>query len=271
MEIPIYFPNLKKGSTKDSIMQLLTIKKSLPIQKIYLSLKKDFKIVRSYQTIRQALLELVEDGVLEKKDKAYSISIDWIRSMDDYISLLKKRYVLQKKVKIIDKNTKEIEIDSLYNLGHFILYSFRENFFDANEKDELFMFVHHLWFPFASFKKRNLLREFFASKKSFVYVSNSSFGDRILSAFYSRYCRLKFGVKLDDFNDFIIQGDCIARIYMPAELRKRMHDVYTFRKLSFNVIEELSDLTYSKYKIKIVITRDSYMADEMKSQLKSYR
>jgi len=220
MDIPFFFPNLKKGSTKDCIIRLLTINESLTNQKIYNKLRKEHRISRSYQTIRQALMELVWSGVLIKKGRYYSISVEWIKSTDKFIQLLKSKYIDKKDIKIIDENTKEISLNSLYDMGHFILFSFRDHFFHSNK--ELYMYVQHLWIPFFDSHKRNKLRDFFLITKNYVYVANSSFIDKILSNFYKKYCMLKFNVKLDSFFDFIIQGDCIAKIYMSKELRNEI-------------------------------------------------
>ena len=78
---------------------------------------------------------------------------------------------------------------------------------------------------------------------------------------------LKFNVKLDSFFDFIIQGDCIAKIYMSKELRNKMSKVYSLRSFNFNLIKKIEEMTYSDYPIKIIITRDKEITDEIKSQL----
>ena len=203
MQTPIYFPNLKKGSTIDCILKLLTAEPTLTNQKIFNQLKKQYNVSRSYQTIRQALLELVEDGVLVKDKKQYSISKDWIMVMDSYVSLLKRKYIENKEINIIDKNTKEIKLDSLYDLGHFILHSFREHFFDMNNENDLYMFVHHLWFPFLNKKKRDLLRDFFSKNNNNIYVGKAYFFDKILAVFYKKYGKVFLNTNFDDFFDFV--------------------------------------------------------------------
>ena len=53
---------------------------------------------------------------------------------------------------------------------------------------------------------------------------------------------------------------------MPKELRKRMDKLYRFRSLSFNIIDELSDITFANYPIKIIITRDKEMVQDLKKE-----
>ncbi len=268
MQIPLYISPLKKGSTKERILEILTEKRALSTQQIFSELKRR-GTHKKYQTIREALLELVQASVLEKTGKEYHISIPWIKKMDQYVSFLKQRFIEKKSIKVIDKNTKEIELHSLHDLGHFVLYSFRDHFFDVNTTKDFTMYVHHLWFPFFDKEKRNALKNFFSENNNKIYVRSSSFFDRILSLFYKQYGSVKLGRTLDPFFDMIIQGDCIAKIYMPKELRERMDNFYRIRGFSFNAINELSELTFASYPIKIMIIRNKQMAEEMKKQLES--
>jgi hypothetical protein len=268
MEHPVFFPNIKTKSTKDLIIRLLTQEKSLSNQVIFNNIKKQFGVSVTYQAVRQALTELKEAGVLEKSGKEYSLSTAWINSLYDYSSLLKEKYVDKAEIKIVDKNTKEIHLNSLNEMGQFILYSFKEHFFDLESKNDLYMLIHHLWFPFIKKEKREALKSFFSKNNNYVYVANKSFLDRILLLFYKRYGKVSLGIKFDDFFDVIIQGDCVAKIYMPKELRERMNKFYKTKNfLSFKVIDEFSDMNFEKYPIEIIITRDKEMAAEIKSRV----
>jgi hypothetical protein len=268
MDIPVYFPNLKTGSTKDRIIQLLTVRKSLTNQKIFINLKNDYGLSKSYQTVRQALGELVEAGVLKKENKEYSISEAWILSLESYSRLLKSKFIDKREIRTVDGRTKEIILRSLNDLGHFILSSWREDFFSADKERQLFIYVHHLWFPFGDIRKREKLKEFFLGAKTTVYVSGSGIGDQILKQFYKRYCMIRLGRKIDEFFDYLIQGECIAKIYMPDELRKRMDKAYAFRRFDFSLIDEIAEMTQADYRIRIIITRDRQMADEIRSRFR---
>ncbi len=268
MALSFFLPNVKKKSTKDYIIEILAEEKALTNQKIYNVLRKKYGVAKSYQTIRQALVELTEIGVLEKKKKEYSISIQWIKTSEEFIIFLRKKYIEKKEVKIIDKDTKELTLKSLYELGHFVLYGFKEHFFDMEQENDLYMFVHHLWFPFLDKQKRDLLRNFFSRNKNTIYVKNSYFLDKILAMFYKEYGKVLLNVKYDEFFDIIIQGNCIAKIYLPKELRERMDKLYRFRNLNFAVIDELSDMTFANYNIRVLITRDKEMVEEIKEKLK---
>ncbi len=268
MALPFFLQSLKKRTTKEYILEILAEEGPLTNQKIYGKLRKKWGIAKKYQTIRQALMELTEAGVLEKKKKEYAISIEWIKINETFITFLKNKYIDKREVKTIDKNTKEVHLNSLYELGHFILYGFQECFFDIEHEKDLYMFVHHLWFPFLDKNKRDLLRKFFSGNRNRIYVKNTYFLDRILAVFYKKYGKVLLNIKFDEFFDIVIQGNCIAKIYLPKELRKRMDKLYSFRNMSFAVIDELTDMTFANYPIKILITRDKEMVQEIKEKLR---
>ena len=268
MNWPVFFPNVKIKSTKDLIIRLLTEQNEMTNQSLFMAIKKKFGISVTYQAVRQALTELTIANVLTKNKKFYSVSIKWIKSLNEFSHLLKKKYVDDFDIKIIDEKTKEIELNSLYDLGHFILYSFNDHFFDIDKKMDLYMFVHHLWFPFFDSRKRQLLRDFFSHNKNYIFTKNKGIVNRVFGVFYKKFSKVKLGVKFDDFFDIIIQGDCIVKIYMPKELRNRMNKLYmTKNPFNFKILDEFSDVTYAKYPIKLIITRDKLIAKEMKEKL----
>jgi hypothetical protein len=55
---------------------------------------------------------------------------------------------------------------------------------------------------------------------------------------------------------------------MPKELRERMDKLYSFTNMSFAVIDELTNITFANYPIKIFVMRDKEMVQEIKEKLK---
>lgn len=268
MQLPVFIPNIKQKSTKDYILRLLTFSKSMTNQQIFNALKKEYAVSITYQSVRQALMELTDAKVLDKNQRKYSISIKWISSTQEYINLLKERYVDKKDIKIVDKKTKEITLNSLCDLGHFLMYSFHEHFFDMNRENDLYMVLRHLYFPFFHKKKRDLIRNFLEKNDLKVFVAKRNAINILLKFFYKKYGSVKLGAKFDYFFDIIIQGDCLAKIYMTDELKQRLDRLYSTKNLlNFNAIDEFADVTYAYYPIKIIITRDKQMAEEIKNQL----
>ncbi len=270
MDWPVYFPQIKSKSTKDLIIRILTEKSNLTNQSIHQAIKKN-GITVSYQAVRQALTELTAAKVLVKNQKQYLLSREWIQNIYDFSSFLKKRFLDKTEIKIVDKNTKEIELTSLYDLGHFILHSFKEHFFDQNNENDLFMFVHNLWFPFLDHRKRLLLKDFFSVNKNTIIAANKGLANRVFSVFYKRYGIVKLGVTLDQFSDIIVQGNCVVKIYMARNLRLHMNKLYRSKNpFNFRILDDFAEMTYAKHKIKIIITRDKDVANDLKALFLRY-
>jgi hypothetical protein len=267
MEFPVFFPNIKTKSTKQIIIRFLTENKELTNQEIFLKIRKEFAIKVTYQAVRQALTELATEKVLTKKEKLYSITKNWIENLYEFSNLLKEKYVDSKEIKIIDEKTKEITLNSLEELGLFVLYNFKDKYFDINNSQDLFMFVHNLWFPFFNKNKHNQLKEFFSTNKNYVICKNKGIINRVLSSFYKKFGKVKMGIKFDEFFDLIVQGDCIVKIHIPEKLRKKMKKTYTTKNpFSFRSIDNFLNITYEKFQIKLIITRDKIISEEIKER-----
>jgi hypothetical protein len=267
MEWPVFFPNVKKRSTKDLILRLLTGERSLTNQQIFNRIKKHYGISIAYQSVRQALVELAKTGVLAKDGRDYHISTTWIHSLHEYSTLLHKKYVVKQEIRIVDEQTKEIKIHSMYELGHFVLYGLREHFFGEGE---LYLLHRHLWTVFFNKEKRRVLAEFFAQQKNSFFVAKKSVGDRLFAAYYRRFGKVKLGKSFDEFFDYVIQGDCVAKIHMPEELRHRMDKLYAMRNpFSIKTIDEYSALHYDDYPITVIITRDQGLANDLRKKIRA--
>jgi len=272
MAWPVFFPNIKSKSTKDLILRILSEREQMTNQRIFITIKKQYGISVTYQAVRQALTELKDAGVLQKEERIYSISKDWIQNLCEYSEFLKKKYIQNTEIRVIDENTREIKLNSMFDMGHFILYSFKDKFFDMNNEHDLYMYVHHMWFPFFDETKREALRHFFSINKNLVLVRSKTLIDRSFSWFYKKFGTVKLGIKLDPMFDIIIQGDCVTKIFMPQELRDRMNEIYRTRNpFNFRVFSEFSKMTYHKYQITILIIRDKQIASEMKKQFRKAR
>jgi hypothetical protein len=206
-------------------------------------------------------------GVLAKDGRDYHISTTWIHSLHEYSTLLHKKYVVKQEIRIVDEQTKEIKIHSMYELGHFVLYGLREHFFGEGE---LYLLHRHLWTVFFNKEKRRVLAEFFAQQKNSFFVAKKSVGDRLFAAYYRRFGKVKLGKSFDEFFDYVIQGDCVAKIHMPEELRHRMDKLYAMRNpFSIKTIDEYSALHYDDYPITVIITRDQGLANDLRKKIRA--
>jgi len=269
MDLGILFLNAgKNSSTKNLILKSLIANENLSNIRLQYILRKKFGKKISYQAIRQALLELSEERVIEKQDKEYRINKDWFQKVKYELNLIEKSLEKRGSIKIVDNETTQISLKNLYELGHFILYSLEEKYFDISKNQDTYMQLEHLWIPFSDQNKRERLKQLMSKNNINVTVKNKSALDKMLYKWYKKFVKVKLGVKFTSSCDYIIHNNTVIQIYINPKLKKQMDKLYSLKSLaSLNLFNELSDMTYKKNKIEIIITRNKTIAEQIKNNL----
>jgi len=266
-----FLPNIKSKSTKELVIKILSLKKSLTNKGIHSIITKKFGVSVTYQAIRQALMELMEQNVLIKKKKVYSINPEWVKQLKSFSENLYKTFVEGKNIKVIDENTTQIELKSFKELGYFLLYSLNDYFLDTSKTKELYIHLQHLYFPFSSYENRKRLKEVFLKNKTYILCKNKTIADRILAGFYKKSGKLKMGVECANNCDIFCHGNTVVEFYFPNSFRKEMDEIYSIKNiLSFSIVEKLTNLTFRENRIQVVITRNKNVAERIKEQTLRY-
>jgi predicted transcriptional regulator len=69
----------------------------LSLKEIYFCIVREHGLNISYQAVHKALKQLVESRVLEKREKRYCLSIEWIREIRRFGERMKKEYKCNEK------------------------------------------------------------------------------------------------------------------------------------------------------------------------------
>jgi len=271
MDLDILFLNgNNKSSTKSLILKSLIHNQNLSNARLQAIIRKEFNKKISYQAIRQALIELSKAGILEKQDKNYFISHNWFSKLKYELNLIEKSFYKKDSIKSINKETTQINLKNLYELGHFILYSLEQNYFDVSKTNQTYMKLSHLWIPFADQDKRERLKQLMGNNKIQVLVENKTSLDLMLSKWYKKFVNVKFIRFNDSACDYIIHKDIVVQIYFNQKLKSKMDRFYGLKGLaSLNIFSELSDMTYEKNNIEIIIIRNKEVAKTYKKEFVS--
>ncbi|MBS3109291.1 hypothetical protein J4227_02065 [Candidatus Woesearchaeota archaeon] len=274
MEQAMIFPGLKKRSVKEIVFNILCTDYPLNLTKLHDIISKKYNLKVSYQGIRFAINELKDEEIIEKVGKEYILSKEWIDRLVKFSENLKENYSQMGRFKRFDLQTTQLTVNSLMELGDFLLYALENDFFDTQKKRELYMQFVHLWIPFAQKNKRDRLKRIFDQNKGKIYClcQEKTFGDIILGNYYRFLGNIKVGVNLNLPADTWVHGDCVIQIFMPEKLRSRMKNAYSLSKefLSFNKIDILTEMTFEKHPIEIVITRNPSVAKKIKEKVLKY-
>ena len=82
----------KPKAVKDMVFSVLMTKFPLSLIELLNELKKRYNISVSFQSVRKAALQLVEEKVFLKDGKKFSVSKDWILSISKLANMLQKEY-----------------------------------------------------------------------------------------------------------------------------------------------------------------------------------
>lgn len=256
-------------STKGLMVKALTAHGPLTIMQLQQVLRREFQKKISYQAIRQALCELHAKVVIEKQGKYYTLSKQWVEELRNMVVLLEHSLRRQKDIRILDKSTTQINLTNLDELGHFILYSLEQKYFNVEQGDEIFMQLAHLWIPFANPEKRRRLEQLMKQSTIHVAVKSKSAGDLVLSYWYKRFVDVHLGMKFMSSCDYIVHEDTVVQIYLSQALRKKMNIVYSLKGLvSLKLLDQLAAMTFTEYGIPIIITKNREIADQIRQNIR---
>ena len=267
----LFLASQKENSTKSLIIKALVAHQQLTNSLLQRILKKEFNKTISYQAIRQALTELKDKGALTKTNKLYSINPAWLLELKDIIHLLEKSIIKKQHIKQIDKQTTQITLKNMYELGHFILFGLEQKYFDLKNKQDFYVKLNHLWIPFADNIRRERLVKIFQNCNTYVLIRENTLGDRMLVRWYKKYCKVKLGVKWTTPCEYMIHGDCVVQIYIPDKLKKNIKNIYCLKNIiRLDLFKQITDMTYKNHPIQIIITRNKQISNQIKENIKSY-
>jgi len=95
----------KKRNVREEIISILSREFPLSIKKIYNKIKKEYGLDVTYQAVFKLIKEMTDDGILEKSEMEYKLNINWIKQLEDELSIIKQKYG-SKKEENNEKNMK---------------------------------------------------------------------------------------------------------------------------------------------------------------------
>jgi hypothetical protein len=267
----LFLTSKKENSTKSCIINALVAEQQATNTQLHNILKKQYNKSVSYQAIRQALTELEEKKAIIKQKKNYSLNPFWVLELKDLVYVLEKNIIKKEQMKQIDKQTTQISLKNMYELGHFVLFSLEQQYFDWKKSNEFYVQLNHLWIPFADNMRRKRLIDMFKQSKTKVIIKGTTLGDKMLAKWYERYCKVQLGVKWDNFCEYMVQGDCVVQIYIEKELQKKIERIYSLSNIiRGNLFKQIDDMTYNEHNIQIIITRNKHVAEQIKQKINTY-
>ncbi len=150
MSLPLTIPILNNPkTTKDRVFVILSAKYPLSLTQLRNQIINSFDGSVSFQSVRKAVLQLVDEGVLVKDGKKFSFSKDWIISFIKFGNILQKHYFSANKSRSkieIGSDVTEYNLDSLLDLD-FIWNGLIKKALEEEVAPKIITFkATHFWF-----------------------------------------------------------------------------------------------------------------------------
>ena len=221
----------------------------------------------SYQYTWQCINELLEEKIIVKRGFKYELSMQWLEQLNKFSRQSVMNYKFGIKNNLLTKETTQISVRSLEELGNFMLDAFENRFLERKDNKGFYCFVSHLWIPFINKEKQDRLINI-KEKVNVVYTKNALLDKILDKTCYKKYVNsIKYVNKEIECNYFVY-NNCVFQVYFPNKLNKLMDNLYSGNIDVFKKIADLFAMTYKEFPINIIITRNKEIAKKHREIIK---
>lgn len=263
--------NTVPKNTKDAIINILTIEWPLSLRQIFFKIQKQYGYSSSYQAVFNAVKELVEINVLVDKEKKYEISIEWIKKLQSFTDIVETNYYAKERIQNISgiKDSKQksdiivLNFETIFDAEKY-LYYFMKSELSKTKDDSVCWQTNLEWRPIFYLRSEyNYYKKFIKCNHKFYFVcSGNSEMEKLCEKFY-KGIGVNYKIIREKFtNDILVFGDFFISIFIPEDLRIKMKDMLNKK----NILNLFTDVMEHKSSIRVVITRDYSLANELKKK-----
>jgi len=257
------------SSSKDLIFKILSEEWPLSAKEIYSRVAKISSKEISYQAVHKTLNSLIDERVFEKKDGKYLLNLYWVSNTKDILSKLETNLGAGK---VVSSLNQKFVFDSIYSVDKFLVESCKN--FIPNKNDVIVLQWIHFWIPlFISKDTYNDMKDLILNSNFYSITPNTAPIDKWCAKFWEDIgVKEKIGVKVGFDLSFMVYKDLIIQVFYPAKIRKAMDDAYnsTNDPSKLDIDNFFSTVFEKKTRIPVLVSRNKEVADELKSQIKSF-
>lgn len=263
-------------STKDLVVSVLILKGSLTTKKIYNEIKKNYGVSCTYQAVHKTLNNLLNEGIITKKNKNYSLSLQWLYKVRQFCDEAEETVT---KTGSFDKGLKFCEKTG--NQQRFIFYNMASaKEYISNLQKEIYLKSKDT--PICM-QLRHLVRAIFYSEDSweiikiikkhkvqiYMAVRDNTFYDRWCKKIYEKQgIKVMLEVDVARNSEIQILGDYIVQLYYPKRYITALDNLYKQIKgpSYIDLHGFYSDIYEKKEDVKVVIIENKEIAEQLRKQ-----
>lgn len=268
------------NTVRNLVFSILIHEYPLKIIQLTNLIKKRYGKNVTFQAVRKAILELVEEEVLEKKDKRFSINKNWIReskkTIDEIYQTIYQEKAQPKKIDSIGEEISVFSFNSLNEMMKFwqnLIEDWFRKFKPGDPKINCFQGSHGWEGLLHPDTERNLMGQLKDKGiKSYVLFTSNTILDKILINFYkSMGIKTLISKSLSQFDRsyyVATYGDLVVQTQYPKNLIENLDKFFKKnKKLKDLNLKELSDIVNKKIEMKLSVNKNINMAKKINQSI----
>ncbi len=280
MAIRITLPFGKDDNVKNLVFSILTKEYPLKIIELTNFIHKRYGRSVTFQAVRKAILQLVDEGVLLNKNNLFSINKKWVvrskKELDLLYEELTKEKVNPKNIDSIEGEISVFTFDSLNKMMKFwedIIDDWFENFEKGDPNINCYQGAHGwegLLHPDREGHMMGRLKE--KGIKSYALSIGNTPLDRYIWRFYKkRGLKVLFSPSLSTFDKsyyVATYGETIVQVHYPKIIVDSLEKFFKKNKIVEDMdLGELSKIANKKKEIKLTVIKNLAMAKQINKSI----
>lgn len=276
MSLEITLPMGKKTNIKNLVFSILSHEYPLKLIELTNYIKKRYGKSTTFQAVRKATLQLVEDGVLQREENEFSININWVKQSKATMDKLHEELTNKKqKETSVDAIGEEISIFTFESLNELMKFwqELIDDWFKKFKKGDYPINCwqgQHTWELLIHPEMEEKIMSQMKKKgiKSYALSMNNTVLDRYISKFYNG-----IGVKTVNKNSNSIfdksycvatYGDLIVQTTHPEKIYKELDAFFKKQKTIENLdMATLIKIVKQKIPMKLTVIKNLEMAKQI--------
>ena len=280
MAIRITLPFGKDDNVKNFVFSILTKEYPLKIIELTNFIHKRYGRSVTFQAVRKAILQLVDEGVLLNKNNLFSINKKWVvrskKELDLLYEELTKEKVNPKNIDSIEGEISVFTFDSLNKMMKFwedIIDDWFENFEKGDPNINCYQGAHG-WEGLLHPDREGLMMGRLKEKgiKSYALSIGNTPLDRYIWRFYKkRGLKVLFSPSLSTFDKsyyVATYGETIVQVHYPKIIVDSLEKFFKKNKIVEDMdLGELSKIANKKKEIKLTVIKNLAMAKQINKSI----
>lgn len=245
-------------STRDLIIQTLIDDWPLSMRKIYMRVKK-FRSA-SYHAVYKTVKQLVEEGILEEKDKEYLINKNWVKKIIDFGERLSSIYSRKS-----SEGPNTFIFDSVAEADNYLMS------LKSEENQKKIVQCRHLWW--ALFRPETaylrMQKDKIYKNETYVICKGNTVVDKWCAKFEKKIGKnVKLNVDCANNCDVFVRGEMVIEVYYPKRLMKILNESYEAMKSidRINVRNLLKNFYTRKSEVLVVLNKNRKISERIREE-----